>query len=108
MRCDEPRLVLTSLTTTHQGTRGKGIFCEGGWRGKGERAKVDIEVDPQRRRFGRRESNFALQFLIEGRAGKTELVRVVLRFWPMAVKCASLIRWSFLLSSSLIHSLPYR
>jgi len=63
MRCDEPRLVLTSLTTTHQGTRGKGIFCEGGWRGKGERAKVDIEVDPQRRRFGRRESNFCSSVL---------------------------------------------
>ncbi len=31
---------------------------------------LDIEVDPQRRRFGSRESDFALQSLIEGRAAK--------------------------------------
>jgi len=34
---------------------------------------LNIEVDPQRRRFGRRESDFTLQTLTEGRAAKTEL-----------------------------------
>jgi hypothetical protein len=33
-----------------------------------EATAIDIEVDPQRRRFGSRESDFALQSLIEGRA----------------------------------------
>ena len=33
---------------------------------------LDIEVDPQRRRFGRRESDFALQRLVECRALETE------------------------------------
>ena len=37
----------------------------------------DIEVDPQRRRFGRRESDFALQRLLECRALETERVRLV-------------------------------
>jgi hypothetical protein len=42
-------------------------------------AAVDVEVDPQRRRFGLRESNFALQALVESRPrGETELVRVML------------------------------
>jgi hypothetical protein len=40
----------------------------------------DVEVDPQRRRFCRRESEFALQALVEGRAAKTEHVRAVLRW----------------------------
>jgi hypothetical protein len=40
-----------------------------------------IEVDPQRRRFGRRESDFAPQALIECRAAKTEHVRVFLLRW---------------------------
>ena len=64
---------------------------KGGWEEEGERAKERalgvrrrhsrrIEVNPQRRRFGRRESDFALQALIECRAAKTELVRVVLRW----------------------------
>ena len=35
-----------------------------------EATAIDIEVDPQRRRFGSRESDFALQSLIEGRAAK--------------------------------------
>jgi hypothetical protein len=39
---------------------------------------VNIEVHPQRRRFGSRESDFTRQGLIECRAAKTELVRVVL------------------------------
>jgi hypothetical protein len=39
-----------------------------------------------------RESDFALQSLIEGRAGKTELVQVV--GIPVAVKCASVPRWA--------------
>jgi len=40
---------------------------------------LDIEVDPQRRRFGRRESDFALQRLVEShhRALETERVRSV-------------------------------
>ena len=40
----------------------------------------DVEVDTQCRRFCRRESDFALQTLVEGRAAKTELVRVKLRW----------------------------
>ena len=39
----------------------------------------DVEVDTQCRRFCRRESDFALQTLVEGRAAKTELVRIVLQ-----------------------------
>jgi hypothetical protein len=42
---------------------------------------LNIEVDPQRRRFGRRESDFALQTLIEGRAAKTQHVQVVALRW---------------------------
>ena len=42
---------------------------------------LNIEVDPQRLRFGRRESDFALQILVEGRAAKPERVRVVLLRW---------------------------
>jgi hypothetical protein len=38
---------------------------------------VDIEVNPQRCGFGRRESDFAFQSLIEGRAAKIAHVRVV-------------------------------
>jgi hypothetical protein len=38
---------------------------------------LDIEVDPQRRRFGRRESDFALQRLVECPALETEPVRLV-------------------------------
>ena len=38
---------------------------------------LDIEVDPQCRRFGRRESDFALQRLEECRALETERVRLV-------------------------------
>jgi len=39
---------------------------------------LNIEVDPQRRRFGRRKSDFALQKLVECRASKPERVRDVL------------------------------
>ena len=42
---------------------------------------LNIEVDSQRRRFGRCESDFALQSLIEGCAAKTEHVRVVALRW---------------------------
>jgi hypothetical protein len=42
---------------------------------------LNIEVDPQRRRFGRRESDFALQRLIECRALETERVRLVALRW---------------------------
>jgi hypothetical protein len=38
---------------------------------------LDMEVDPQRRRFGCRESDFALQRLVECRALETKRVRVV-------------------------------
>ena len=56
---------------------------------------VDIKADPQRRRFvrsesdfGRSVSDFALQSMMEGRAAKTELVRVVLRWDSRGVKRA--------------------
>ena len=42
---------------------------------------LDIEVDPQRRRFGCRESDFALQRLVECRALETKRVRVVALRW---------------------------
>ena len=42
---------------------------------------LDIEVDPQRRRFGRRESDFALQRVVNGRALETERVRLVALRW---------------------------
>ena len=53
---------------------------------------LNIEVDPQRRRFGRRESDFALQALIEGCAAKLERNESELYCCdgiPVAVKCAS-------------------
>jgi hypothetical protein len=42
---------------------------------------LDIEVDPQRRRFGRRESDFAHQRLVECRAFVPERVRLVALRW---------------------------
>jgi hypothetical protein len=42
---------------------------------------LNIKVDPQRSCFGRRESYFALEALIDGNAAKTEHVRVVLLRW---------------------------
>jgi hypothetical protein len=42
---------------------------------------VDVEVDLQRRRFGRRESDFALQRLEECRALETKRVRLVALRW---------------------------
>jgi hypothetical protein len=42
---------------------------------------VDVEVNPQRCGFDRRESDFAHQGLIEGRGTKTELVRVDALRW---------------------------
>jgi hypothetical protein len=53
---------------------------------------VDIEVDPQRCRFGLSQSDFALQSLLEGRAAKAEFVRVCCDGTPMAVKCTSVCR----------------
>jgi hypothetical protein len=38
---------------------------------------VDIEVNPQRRSFGRHESDFALQRTVECRAPETKRVRLV-------------------------------
>ena len=45
------------------------------------RTALDIEVHPQRRRFGCRESDFALQRLVECRALETERVRLVALRW---------------------------
>jgi hypothetical protein len=42
---------------------------------------LDIEVDPERRRFGHRESDFAPQRLVECRALETERVRMVALRW---------------------------
>jgi hypothetical protein len=42
---------------------------------------LDIEVDPQCRRFGRLESDFALQRLVECRSLETERVRLVALRW---------------------------
>ena len=42
---------------------------------------LNMEVDPQRRCFGRRESDFALQGLVECRALDTERVRLVALRW---------------------------
>jgi hypothetical protein len=42
---------------------------------------LDIEVDPQRRRFGRRGSDFDLLRLVEGRAFVPERVRLVALRW---------------------------
>jgi len=44
-------------------------------------AAVDVQLYPQRCGFGRRESDFVLQGLIEDRAAKTEHVRVVALRW---------------------------
>ena len=49
---------------------------------------LDIEVDPQRRRFGCRESDFALQRLVECRALETERVRLVALRWHSSVSGA--------------------
>ena len=45
---------------------------EGACIGGATTPQPSIEVDPQGRRFGRRESDFALQILVEGRAAKPE------------------------------------
>jgi hypothetical protein len=42
---------------------------------------LDIEVDPQRGRFGGRESDFALQRLVECRALETERVWLIALRW---------------------------
>ena len=42
---------------------------------------LNIEVDPQRRCFGRRESDFALQGLVECRALEMERVRLAALRW---------------------------
>ena len=56
---------------------------------------LDIEVDPQCRRFGRRESDFALQRLEECRVCLYRNDSDWLRGdgIPLAVKCASVARW---------------
>ena len=51
---------------------------------------LNIDVDPQRRRFSRRESDFALQALIEGCTAKLERNESeCCDGIPVAVKCAS-------------------
>ena len=42
---------------------------------------VDVEVDPSRRRLGRRESDFALERLVECRAFVPTRVRLVALRW---------------------------
>ena len=42
---------------------------------------LDIEVDPQRRRFGCRESDFARKRLVEWAALETERVRLIALRW---------------------------
>ena len=76
----------------------------GGGEGERERERAlglllstahDIEVDPQRRRFGCRESDFALHRLVECRALKrneSEWLRC--DDIPAAVQCASVSRWA--------------
>jgi hypothetical protein len=71
--------------------RGKGDCVKGGGEEGSPRGSVHwgcdyitalkIEVDPQRRRFGRRESDLALQILVECRASNPEQVRDVLLRW---------------------------
>jgi len=63
---------------------------------------TSIEVDPQssqRRRFGRRESSFALHFLVEGReakpGGRNESELCCCDGIPVALKCASVSRWAY-------------
>ena len=78
-------LVCPSHTSEREG---EGDCVKEGGGGEGEREReralglllchtLDIEVDPQRRRFGCRESDFALQRLVECRALETKRVRVV-------------------------------
>jgi hypothetical protein len=42
---------------------------------------LDIEVDPQRRRFGSRKSDFALQALVECRALELKRFRLIALRW---------------------------
>ena len=72
--------------TNERGGEGDCVKEGGGGEGERERERAlglllstahDIEVDPQRRRFGCRESDFALQRLVECRALETKRVRVV-------------------------------
>ena len=54
-----------------------------------------LEVDHQRRRVGRRQSDFALQAVVECCAAGTKRVRGLLRWDSMAMmKCASVSRWA--------------
>ena len=41
-----------------------------------QRTAVDIEIDPQGRRFSRRQTDFALQAIVECRAAKAKGVAV--------------------------------
>jgi hypothetical protein len=51
---------------------------------------LDIEVDPQRRRFGSRKSDFALQALVECRALEPKLFRLIALRWH---SCGSEVRF---------------
>jgi hypothetical protein len=69
--------------TKERGGEGDSVKEGGGGEGERERERAlgmllcHIEVDPQRRRFGRRESDFALQRLVECRVLETKRVRLV-------------------------------
>ncbi len=78
---------LCGLVCPSRGEQGDFVKEGGGeeWERERERAldatALNIEVDPQRRRFGRRESDFPLQRLVECRASKAERVRDVFLGW---------------------------
>jgi hypothetical protein len=66
--------------TSERGGEGSCVKEGGGGEGERERERalgrlLDIEVDPQRRCFGCRESDFAPQRLVECRALETKRVR---------------------------------
>jgi hypothetical protein len=72
--------------TSERGGEGNCVKEGGGGEGECERERAlglrlchspRLEVDPQRRRFVLRESDFALQLLVECRAIETKRVRVV-------------------------------
>jgi hypothetical protein len=94
-RDNEPRPVWTSRPsrTSECGGEGACVKEAEGEEGEHERERalglrccyyataLDIEVDPQCRCFGRRESDFALQRLVECCALETERVRLVVLRW---------------------------
>ena len=49
-------------------------------RGSYDAAAVDVEIDPQCCRFGRSQTNFALQGIVERRAAVAKRIAVLLRW----------------------------